>query len=141
MWFFLMLIVLLANGMSSFGLKVIAGWGLPGTVKFPYLTVWYAAGFFIIGVPALLRGTKLGRREILWGAIMAALSMAGQIFMAIALDLRVPGAIVFPIALGGSIFIVALAGNFLFGERMNRFSVVGVSLGFLAIILLGISAT
>ena len=140
MWFFLMLVILVANGMSSFGLKVIAGWGLPGTIKFPYLTVWYAAGLVIIGIPALCRRTRLGRSEILWGALMAAASIAGQIFMAIALDSSVPGAIVFPVAIGGSIFIVALAGKFLFGERMNRYSAVGVSLGFLAIILFGASA-
>jgi multidrug transporter EmrE-like cation transporter len=139
MWFLLMLIILLANGMSSFGLKVLADWGLPGTVKFPYLTIWYAAGLAIIGAPMLLKGARLGRREILWGALMAALSIAGQVAMAVALDSRVPGNIVFPIAIGGSIFIVALAGAFFFGERMNRFNVIGVSLGFMAVILLSVS--
>jgi multidrug transporter EmrE-like cation transporter len=139
MWFLLMLIILLTNGMSAFGLKVIAGWGLPGTIKFPYLTIWYAAGLAIIGVPMLLKGVRLGRREILWGALMAALSIAGQVAMAVALESQVPGNIVFPIAIGGSIFIVALAGVLFFGERMNRLNVIGVSLGFLAVILLGIS--
>ena len=42
MWFLLMLVILLTNGMSAFGLKMIAGWGLPDTIKYPYLTVWYA---------------------------------------------------------------------------------------------------
>ena len=62
MWFLLMLVILLTNGMSAFGLKVIAGWGLPVTVKFPYLTVWYAAGLAIIGVPMIIRGVRLGWR-------------------------------------------------------------------------------
>ena len=139
MWFLLMLVILLTNGMSAFGLKVIAGWGLPGTVKFPYLTVWYAAGLVIIGVPMLLKGVRFGRRELLWGALMAVLSIAGQVAMAVALDSKVPGNIVFPIAIGGSILIVAVAGALLFGERMNRFNVIGVSVGFLAVILLSIS--
>ncbi len=139
MWFLLMIIILLTNGMSAFGLKVIAGWGLPGTIKFPYLTIWYAAGLAIIGVPMLFKGVRLGRREILWGALMAALSVAGQLAMAVALDSKVPGNVVFPIALGGSIFIVASAGVLFFGERMNRLTVIGVSLGFLAVILLGMS--
>lgn len=139
MWFLLMLVILLTNGMSAFGLKVIAGWGLPGTVKFPYLTVWYAAGLVIIGVPMLLKGVRFGQRELLWGALMAALSIAGQVAMAVALDSRVPGNIVFPIAIGGSILIVAVAGALFFGERMNRLNVIGVSVGFLAVILLGIS--
>lgn len=141
MWFLLMLVILLTNGMSAFGLKVIAGWGLPGTVKFPYLTLWYAAGLVIIGVPMIFKGVRLGRRELLWGALMAALSIAGQVAMAVALDSDVPGNMVFPIAIGGSIFIVALAGTLFFGERMNRLNVIGVALGFLAVILLGISGT
>ena len=140
MWFLLMVIILLTNGMSAFGLKVIAGWGLSGSVKFPYLTIWYAAGLASIGAPMVLKSVRLVRRELLWGALMAALSIAGQFAMAIALDLTVPGHIVFPIAIGGSMFIVALAGRFFLGERMNRFDVIGVSLGFLAVMLLGTSS-
>lgn len=87
----------------------------------------------------LIRGVKLGWRELLWGALMAGLSIAGQVAMAVALDSKVPGNIVFPVAIGGSIFVVAVAGALFFGERMNRFNVIGVSLGFLAVILLGIS--
>ncbi len=141
MWFLLMLVILLTNGMSAFGLKVIASWGLPGTVKFPYLTIWFAAGWVSIGVPMMLKGVRLGRREILWGALMAALSISGQISMALALDSNVAGNIVFPVAVGGSILVVILAGKFFFNERMNRFNVIGVSLGILAVILLGISGS
>ena len=50
-WLLLMLVILATNGMSAYGLKVIAAWGLPETAKFPYLSVWYAAGLATIGVP------------------------------------------------------------------------------------------
>jgi multidrug transporter EmrE-like cation transporter len=139
MWFLLMLIILLTNGMSAFGLKVIAGWALPGSVKFPYLAIWYAAGLAGIGVPMLLRGMRLSRRELLWGALMAALSIAGQVAMAVALDSNVPGHIVFPVAIGGSIFVVVLAGRIFFHERMNRLNIIGIAMGFIAVILLGMS--
>jgi multidrug transporter EmrE-like cation transporter len=139
MWFLLMLIILLANGMSAFGLKVMAGWALPGSVKFPYLAIWYAAGLASIGAPMILRGVRLSRSELLWGALMAALSIAGQVAMAVALDSNVPGHIVFPIAIGGSIFIVALAGRIFFHERMNRLNIIGITTGFIAVILLGMS--
>jgi len=138
MWFLLMLVILLTNGMSAFGLKVIAGWALPPSVKFPYLTIWYAAGLTSIGVPMLLKGVKLGRGELLWGALMAGCSMAGQVAMGMALDRQVPGHIVFPIAVGGSILIVALAGRIFFKERMNRWSAAGVAVGFVAVILLSV---
>jgi len=37
-WSLLMLIILLTNGMSSFGLKVIASWALPGSIERAFLT-------------------------------------------------------------------------------------------------------
>jgi multidrug transporter EmrE-like cation transporter len=139
MWFLLMLIVLLTNGMSAFGLKVIAGWALPGSVKFPYLAIWYAAGLAGVGAPMLLRGMRLSRKDLLWGALMAALSIAGQVAMAVALDSNVPGHIVFPVAIGGSIFVVVLAGRIFFHERMSRLNIIGIIMGFIAVILLGMS--
>jgi len=134
-----MLVILLTNGMSAFGLKVIAGWALPETVKFPYLTIWYAAGLASIAVPMLIKGLRIGRKEILWGGGAAALSIGGQVAMAVALDSGVPGHVVFTVAIGGSIFVVALAGRLIFGERINRISALGVTLGLLAVILLGLS--
>ncbi len=139
MWFLLMLVILITNGMSAYGLKVIAGWADPATLKFPYLCIWYAGGMASILVPMLLKGLKLGRKELIFGAVMAALSLAGQVAMAVALDANVPGHVVFPIAIGGSIFVVALSGRVFFHERMNRLTLFGVGIGFVAVILLGIS--
>ncbi len=139
MWALLMLIILLTNGMSAFGLKVIAGWALPESVRFPYLSIWYAAGLVSIGLPMLLRGVRLSRREVVWGAILAVLSMAGQLAMAAALAAGVPGHVVFPVAIGGSVLLVALVGAFCFGERLNRVTTLGVISGFLAVVLLSVS--
>jgi multidrug transporter EmrE-like cation transporter len=139
MWFLLMLVVLLTNGMSSFGLKMLAGWQLPGVVKFPYLTVWYAAGLASITFPSLVKGFHIGKKETVLGALMAILSIGGQVAMAKALDLRVPGNIVFPVAIGGSILVVAIAGWAVFRERMHRLTAAGVVLGFVAVILLSMS--
>lgn len=139
MWFLLMLVILLTNGLSSFGLKMIAGWALPEAIKYPYLTVWYAAGLAIIGIPMYFRGVRIGKKELIWGGLAAATSIGGQIAMAVALEKGVPGHVVFPVAIGGSIFVVALAGRLAFKEHMNRITAVGVAAGFLAVILLGLS--
>jgi drug/metabolite transporter (DMT)-like permease len=138
-WLLLMLVILATNGMSAYGLKVIAAWGLPEAAKFPYLTVWYAAGLATVGVPTLLQRVRIARREAFWGGIIAALSMGGQIAMAVALKLNVPGHIVFPISMGGSVLIVTLGGRFIFGERLSRLTTGGVSVGLAAIVLLSIS--
>jgi multidrug transporter EmrE-like cation transporter len=139
MWFLLMLIILLTNGMSAFGLKVIAGWGLPETAKYPYLTAWYAAGFACIAVPMLMKRSRAGWKEVGWGAALALLSIGGQLAMATALDLRVPGNVVFPVTIGGAILVVVVAGRLFFGERMNRLTTVGIALGLVAVILLSIA--
>ncbi|HMD83452.1 MAG TPA: hypothetical protein VKO18_01985 [Terriglobia bacterium] len=139
MWFLLMLVILLTNGMSAFGLKMLVGWGLPETIKYPYLTVWYAGGLAAIALPMLPKGIRVGKTEIFWGGVTGALSMGGQVAMAVALSSGVPGHVVFPIAIGGSIFVVALAGRLVFGERMNPPTALGVALGFVAVILLGVS--
>jgi len=139
MWFLLMLVILLTNGMSAFGLKMIAGWGLPETVKYPYLTTWYAGGLAAIALPMLLKGMRVGRTELFWGGVAGALSIGGQIAMAVALSSGIPGHMVFPIAIGGSIFVVALAGRLIFGERMNPPTTLGLALGFIAVVLLGAS--
>jgi multidrug transporter EmrE-like cation transporter len=92
-----------------------------------------------IAVPTLLKRVRFSLHEVGWAGLLAALSLGGQLAMAIALKLNVPGHIVFPIAIGGSVFIVVLGGRLLFGERMNGFTVSGVSLGFSAVVLLSLS--
>ena len=139
-WIFLMLVVLMTNGMGAFGLKVISSWGLPPGIKFPYLTVWYAAGLPLVGIPMLLRGAHSGLKEVGFGAIYAALSLGGQLAMSYALDYGVPGSVVYPVAVGGSILVVAVAGRLLFGGRMHPLSWTGIAIGIVAVILLSVSA-
>jgi len=139
MWFLLMLVILLTNGMSAFGLKMIAEWRLPQTVKYPYLTTWYAGGLAAIALPMILKGMQVRKTELFWGGVAGTLSIGGQIAMAVALSSGVPGHVVFPIAIGGSIFVVALAGRLMFGERVNPPTALGLALGFVAVVLLGVS--
>jgi drug/metabolite transporter (DMT)-like permease len=138
-WPLLMLIILATNGMSAFGLKVIVAWGLSKTVTFPYLTVWYAAGFLCVGALLLFARTKARWQDLGWGAVIAALSIGGQVAMGMALDSGVPGNIVFPVTMGGSLLVVVLAGRWIFGERMSSLSTSGVLLGSLAVVILSLS--
>ena len=138
-WLLFMLVILLTNGMSSFGLRVLSGWSLPASIKFPYLTVWYAAGFACVAIPMLMRGFQVRTQEIGWGALMAALSIGGQVAMANALNSGLPGNIVFPVTIGGSILVVAIAGRLFFREKMHPLSWVGVAVGFVAVLLLSVS--
>jgi multidrug transporter EmrE-like cation transporter len=57
----------------------------------------------------------------------------------LALSRDVAGHIAFSISTGGTLFIVALAGVFLFKERVGPYGVAGLVLGILSIIVLSIS--
>src|ERR1019366_10346812 len=96
-----MLVILLTNGMSAFGLKMIAGWGLPETVKYPYLTVWYAGGLAAIALPMLLKGMRVGKTELLWGGVAGILSIGGQMGMGVGPSSGVPRPVGIPVALWG----------------------------------------
>ncbi len=138
-WFLLMAVILITNGMSAFGLKVIVGWGLPESAQFPYLTVWYAAGLLSVAIPSLIAAMHIRWRELGWSAVLAGLSMGGQLAMAAALKQDVPGHVVFPVAMGGAVFIVILGGRVLFGERLGGITASGVLFGLSAVVLLGLS--
>jgi drug/metabolite transporter (DMT)-like permease len=138
-WALLMLVILATNGMSAFGLKVIAAWGLSKAFTFPYLTVWYGVGFLCLLISIFFHRVTARAEDLAWGAGMALLSIAGQVAMGMSLGAGVPGNIVFPVTIGGSILVVALTGKWVFHETMNRLSTVGVIVGFLAVVLLSVS--
>lgn len=139
LWTLLMLLILATNGMSAFGLKIIAGWGLAKAVTFPYLTMWYATGFFCGVVYLVYRRLRPAWSELVWGGAIATFSIGGQLAMGLALASNVPGNIVFPVAMGGSLLIVVVAGRWIFGEKMSRLSTSGVAVGFLAVVVLSLS--
>ena len=139
MTFWLALVILLANGVGVFGLKLLVVWQLPQGMKFRYLAVWYGAGFLTFGVALLWHRVRLHRKELFLGALMALGSVGGQSAMATALNAGIPGSVVFPISTGGSLVLVGLAGRLFFSERMNRTSAAGIGIGLIAVILLGLS--
>jgi drug/metabolite transporter (DMT)-like permease len=139
MWLILMLIILLTNGMSSFGLKVLSAWGISSSIKYQYLTIWYAAGALCIAIPMVVHRTRSGKKEALWAAAIALLSLGGQLSMANALAVGLPGSIVFPTAIGGSILVVALAGRLFFSEKLHPLSWAGCAVGLAAVVLLSVS--
>jgi drug/metabolite transporter (DMT)-like permease len=134
-WLRLMLIAFVANGIGPFGLKVLSERGLAG-YQSEYLLFWYAGGF-AFAMAALLRSRlRPYPREVLLGAVMGGCSLAGQSFTGMALARGVPGHIAFPLTTGGSLFLVAAAGLFLFNERVGPYGIAGLVLGISALVAL-----
>ena len=112
-WFRLMLIAFLSNGLGPFGLKILNERNL-STFQPQYLVYWYLGGA-VFGVIAFLRGSRrVAPPEVALGAVMGLCSLSGQTFTGLALSHGLPGHVAFPITTGGSLFLVATAGIMLF---------------------------
>lgn len=138
MWFRLMLIAFLANGLSPFGLKILAGMGLSDQYTYQYLMLWYLGGAVFALVVFLSRQKKVYLNEVLISVGMALCSIGGQVAMSLALGFGVPGHIVFPVITGGSLFLVVAAGLILFKERVGGYSIAGIVLGIASLVILSI---
>lgn len=137
-WLQLMLIAFLANGIGPFGLKVLTERGLGDAYQSQYLLYWYCGGF-IFAIVALLRsGLWPTWREVSLGALMGACSLFGQSFTGLALSHGIPGHVAFPLTTGGSLFLVAAAGLFLFKERVGPYGMAGIALGIAALVALSV---
>ena len=137
-WFRLMLVSFVANGLGPFGLKVLTERGLAAYQQ-QYLFYWYLGGFIFALAALLLSRTGLLAREVALGAAMGGCSLAGQSFTALSLAKGVPGHIAFPLTTGGSLFLVAAAGILLFKERIGPFGLCGVVLGIASLVMLSVA--
>lgn len=136
-WLRLMLIAFVTNGLGPFGLKVMNEQGY-SSFQSQYLVYWYLGGA-IFGVAAFLGGQREVRaREVALGAVMGLCSLGGQTFTGMSLASGLPGHVVFPITTGGSLFLVAASGIFIFKERVGRYGAAGITLGILALIMLSL---
>ena len=139
-WLLFMLLAFLFDGCGVFGLRVLAGMGLAGMVTNQYLVYYYMGGFAFMALRLLAKRTRPNRIEIKTGSLMALCSISGTASLAYALNTyNIPGNVAFPIANGGSLFVVVTASVLLFRERLAWYGISGCALGTLAIVLLGVS--
>lgn len=135
MWMRLMAIAFLTNGLGAFGLTVVLR--LSAEYKFPYLALWYGAGFLLAAAIFFRRDrTLLNAREWFVSAGMGACSAIGWVSIAYALECKIPGHVIFPVAIGGSLFFVALTGVLFFKERVSPYGLAGILLGVPGIVIL-----
>jgi len=133
----MMIIAFLTNGVGVFGTRIIVGWNF-AEYKFQYLVYWYGAGFFLALLLLLRDGVSFNLREMTIAGLMGAASVGGQLSLLTALERGIPGHVVFPIANGGGLFLVALVGILLFGERVHGYGIIGIVLGIAAAVLLSL---
>jgi drug/metabolite transporter (DMT)-like permease len=137
-WMSLMLAAFLLNGLGAFGLRVLVGLEL-GELKMPYIAFWYWSGFILMAATYFRSGSLPLTREFCIGALMATCSVVGTLGLAASLDSGLPGFIIYPVSVGGGLFLVVLAGVFLFGEKVSRSGILGILIGVGAIVTLALA--
>lgn len=138
-WLPLILLAFLANGMAASSQKVLVELG-GGGYAWQFYVVLYAAGCAVMTVANV--ATRVGwpnAREFGTALAMGVASVAGNICIVKALDAQVPGSVAYPVANGGSLFLVVLAGVLVFKERVNPAGVAGIVTGIAAIVVLVLS--
>ena len=139
MWFRLMMLAFLFNGLCTFGLRILAGLGLAARYTALYLVFWYLAGGLFMLVLFLRSPRRPGRSDLLVGTGLGFFSTCGQNSMGLALANGLPGSVVFPVTLAGGLFLVVLAAIFIFRERIGPAGIAGIALGIISIALLSLN--
>jgi multidrug transporter EmrE-like cation transporter len=138
MWFRLMLLAFLFNGICTFGLRILTGMELAQEHTLHYLIFWYAGGAIAVLLATFRSLGSISRTDLGIGSALGILSGTGQNFLGLALSTGLPGNVVYPVALAGGLFIVVAIGVTVFRERVGPAGVAGIVLGIVSIALLSI---
>ena len=137
-WLLLILLAFLANGLAASSQKVLVELG-GGDYAWQFYVVLYTAGAAVVAVANAVHSGFPNGREVLISSGMGVASVAGNICIVRALGMHVPGTIAYPVANGGSLFLVVLAGFLAFRERVNPVGIAGIVLGIAATLVLVLS--
>ena len=138
MWFRLMMLAFVFNGLCSFGLRILTDMGLAKEHTLNYLFFWYLGGAVAMALAVAGVRVRISRVDMIIGSTLGVLSGLGQSFIGMALSTGLPGNVVYPVTLAGGLFIVVAIGVTLFRERVGWAGVTGILLGIISIALLSV---
>ena len=140
-WLPLILLAFVANGLAATSQKVLVE--VDGrayeSYAWQFYIALYAAGFVVCAAANLTQAGRPNLREFVTGLVMAIASVAGNVSIVMALSKNVPSTVAYPVANGGSLFLVILAGLLLFKEHVNPVGIAGIAVGIAAVLVLVMS--
>lgn len=136
MWKKFAVLSFFANGVCLLAGKMLAESGL-GNFILLYLLIFYTIGFLWSFSLCLKNRIILVKKDVLIGAGAGISSFSGSLFLLLALK-KIPGSIVFPIAIGGNLVTVSLLAAFIFKEKLGAKGILGIISGIAGLILLSV---
>ncbi len=110
---------------------------LPPTEALPFQAMLFVAAFAVTSVLYFGRPERVDRSTLQLGALVGVANLGNYLFLILALAL-LPAVAVYPTIAAGEVGLSALAGVFIWRERVSLIGVAGIALAVLALVLVGI---
>jgi len=136
MWKKFVILAFFFNGLCLLFSKILVQAGLGGRSLF-YLFAFYSAGFLWSFFQCLKGGIVPSKKDVLTGMGAGPSSYLGSLFLMFALN-KVPGTVVYPVAVGGNLVTVTLFAVIIFREKIGIRAVIGIVSGIIGLILISV---
>ena len=111
---------------------------MPQNESFPFQTVIFISAFFITTIAYYIRKPRVVAETLNYGALLGAANLGNYAFLVMALTV-LPGVVVYPAIAAGEVGLMALAGVFIWKEKVGVRSWLGIALAVAALALIQLS--
>lgn len=111
---------------------------MPQNESFPFQTVIFISAFFITTIIYYIRKPRAVAETLNYGALLGAANLGNYLFLVMALAV-LPGVVVYPVIAAGEVGLMALAGVFIWKEKVGVRSWLGIALAVAALALIQLS--
>jgi drug/metabolite transporter (DMT)-like permease len=122
------------TGLGQLAARVYSG-GAPDADRFLYLTCLFAGAAASALVALCVRPQRLQRQDVGLGLLLGAVNVLSNVCLLAALR-ALPSATVFTVSSSAGVTLAAVTGILVWGERLSRPAIAGVTLATAAVVLL-----
>ncbi|NNJ53795.1 MAG: EamA family transporter [Ignavibacteriaceae bacterium] len=134
--YFLLLAVLIGIGINDFSMKVFTSWR--PELEEPFFVFFiFTSAFVYASIYIALKKIKIIKHTATWGLLLGVPNVFSTIFLLGALAI-LPAILVYPIVNVGIIIFTTLLAFFIWKEKLNRWGIIALTSGVMAIVFLSI---
>jgi len=134
--YILLVAVLVGIGINDFSMKVFKSWKPEQEEPF-FVFFIFTSAFFYTSIYIALKKIKIIKHTAVWGLVLGVPNVFSTIFLLGALAL-LPAIIVYPLINVGIILFTTLLAFIIWKEKLNRWGILAIASGLLAIVFLSI---
>jgi drug/metabolite transporter (DMT)-like permease len=132
----LLLVVLIGIGINDFSMKIFKSWRPESEEPFFILFIFSSAFSYSV-IYILLKRIRIVKHTATWGLLLGVPNVFSTIFLLAALAL-IPAILVYPLINVGIIIFTTLLAFFIWKEKLNRWGILALASGILAIVFLSV---